>query len=280
MTRVKTHLKQLKDLPSGLKTFARHFATGKYEEIELGSTNRDAFGLRKFILVGTEQGSLFALDSANKGNIVWRLKLGGDILGTWILRESSAVRGQPPVVGILVSSGSGAEFVLVNGLDGVEYEREPVNLEVSNIGKAFQLPSGLVDGLGRRPVVVIPKKGIAKILPASADARTLLAQLGDKLYYSLREENAVQGYFFDIDVLSLFLRSLHPVSLRYPNMAFPNPSGDTTSLPLVPPTRRKSRIHRPRPRRSFRLLQIPQPTSHCPCRRRPLALPIHALSRR
>jgi hypothetical protein len=166
----------------------------------LGSTNRDAFGLRKFILVVTQQGTLVALDSANKGNIVWRLKLGGDVLGMWILRESSAVRGQPPLVGVMISSGGSVEMALVNGLDGVEFQRDSTNLEGSNIAKAFQVPAGLVDGLGRRPVVVIPKKGTAKVLPDSAEATALLAKLGNQMYYSVQEENAVQGYFLDTEV--------------------------------------------------------------------------------
>jgi hypothetical protein len=219
ITRLKTHIKQLKDLPTGLTTFARHFATGKYEEIDLESTNRDAFGLRKFILVVTKQGSLIALDSANKGNIVWRSGLGGDILGTWILRESSAVRGQPPLVGVLVSRMGGVEFVLINGLDGVEYERETANLEVLNIGKMFQVPVGLVDAFGRRPVIVVPHKESARVLPASAaEATSLLSPLSDKLYYSVQEDNAVQGYFFDTQV-SLFSHSQLTIRLY---QAFPH----------------------------------------------------------
>lgn len=210
LTRVTTHIKQLKDLPQGLTTFARHFATGRYEEIELGSTNRDAFGFRKFIIVATKQGTLLALDSANKGNIVWRLNLGGEILGTWTLRESSTVRGHPPVVGVIVANrndGRDGEFVLVNGLNGATTGKEPANLEVPNIVKAFQVPAGLVDGLGRRPVIVIPRTGTARILPETAEAKSLLARLGDTLYYSVRESDAVQGYFFDAEVCTASLQS-------------------------------------------------------------------------
>ena len=277
ITRVTTHIKQLKDLPTGLTAFARHFATGKYEEIDLESTNRDAFGLRKFILVVTKQGSLIALDSANKGNIVWRLGLAGEVLGTWILRESSAVRGQPPVVGVLVSSAGGVEFVLVNGLDGVEYEREPANLEVPNIVKMFQVPAGMVDAFGRRPVIVVPRKGGAKILPASTEATSLLSQLSDKVYYSVQEDNAIQGYFFNTQVPP-FSNQISPLGfVRHSDMALPSPSRHSPRLPLLPLSLRKSRLNRPRPGRPFCSLQIFEPSPLSSCRHRFQTLAIHTL---
>src|SRR5277367_2514890 len=94
ITRLTTHIAQLRDFPSGLMTFARHFATGKYEEIEPGSNHRDAFGLRKFVVVATETGKVLALDSASGGNIVWgRLFSETKVRGMWIVRESGARRG-------------------------------------------------------------------------------------------------------------------------------------------------------------------------------------------
>ena len=198
--RVITHIQQLRNLPSALVTFARHFATGRYEEIEIGGTNRDAFGLRKFIVVATKKGKVLALDSANRGNIVWSrlFDVEAKIHGMWILRESSAVRGKPPIIGMIVEKKGTYNFLQIDGLNGkvVEYEEFHYG-ELDGIVKTFLTPSGIVDSEGRRNVVVITTKRGARGLPFSPGASSLLAQLGDKLYYSVEESNAMQGYSFD-----------------------------------------------------------------------------------
>jgi ER membrane protein complex subunit 1 len=205
INRVSTHIKQLRDLPSGLKTFARHFATGRYEEIEIESTNRDAFGLRKFITVATETGKLVALDSANRGNVVWSQFIGEgtEIYGMWILRESSAVRGQPPLIGVLLEIDGNTEFWQVNGLDGAIFQKEPAHIEFPNIAKAFSVPLGVTDEQGHRAVIVIPSKGAAKVFPGEGNVNSVLSTLSDKLYYSVQGASAIQGYFFDSEVCSL-----------------------------------------------------------------------------
>jgi hypothetical protein len=204
LNRVSTHIKQLRNLPYGLKTFARHFATGRYEEIEIGTTNRDAFGLRKFIIVATETGKLVALDSANRGNVVWSqfVDEGTEIYGMWILRESSAVRGQPPLIGVLLETDGNTEFCQVNGLDGTFYRKEPAHIEFPNIAKAFSVPLGVTDDQGRRAVVVIPSKGAAKVFPGDGNIDSMMSTLSDKLYYSVQGVSAIQGYFFDSEVRS------------------------------------------------------------------------------
>jgi len=198
--RVTTHIKQLRNLPSGLFAFARHFATGSYEEIEIESTNRDAFGLRKFIIVATKTGKILALDSANRGNIVWSrlFDVGTKIHGMWILRESSAVRGKPPIIGMIVEKTGIYNFLQIDGLNGkvVEYE-EFHHGEMDGFIKAFLTPAGIVDSEGRRNVVVITANGVGRGLPSSADTRSLLSQMGNKSYYSVEESNAIQGYVFD-----------------------------------------------------------------------------------
>lgn len=191
-----THIKQLQNLPSGLITFARHFATGQYEEIELGSTNRDAFGLRKFIVVATKQGKVFALDSANKGNIVWSALFGSgsNVHGMWILRESNAVRGQPPLIGMIVEEGGVYTFLQMDGLIGKVVDSE--EFHVDGIAKAFTVP-GFVDSEGRRSVVVVTAMGQTKALPSTIDTGSLSAKMSEKLFYSVEESNALQGYTFD-----------------------------------------------------------------------------------
>jgi hypothetical protein len=196
--RVWAHIRQLRDLPSGLAAFGRHFATGRYEEIELGSMNRDAFGVRKFIVVATGTGKLMALDSANRGNLVWNrlLPSGTNILGMWILRESSALKGRPPVVGVLFEEGGVNKFSQIDGLTGTILEEEEVELGVGVV-KSFLAPVEIVDSERRRMVIVVTDKSLVKGLPPTSETSGLLSQVKDKIYFSIQEGDAIQGYVLD-----------------------------------------------------------------------------------
>jgi len=195
--RVITHVKQLSDLPSGLAAFARHFATGRYEEIQVESTYRDAFGLRKFIIVATETGKLLAMDSVNHGNIVWSQFFGQNyvINGVWLLRESNAVRGNPPLIGVLATAGDVKMFVQVDGLRGEIIDTEEFKLE--GMRASVLSPPGFFDKEGRRLVICVSEKGLVKALPSTDETVSLLRDIGDKLYYFTRKSDAIQGYALD-----------------------------------------------------------------------------------
>lgn len=196
--RLTAHIKQLRDLPSGLMAFGRHFATGRYEEIEIGSVNRDAFGLRKFIIVATDRGKIMALDSANRGNVVWSrlLAIGTRVQGIWILRESSAVRGKPPVIGVLIEGSEGIKFLQVDGLKGTILEEEWVEIP-GGIVKSFLAPGEILDSEHRRVVFVVTDKGMVKGLPSTPTRAGLSSQLADNLYFSIQDGNAIQGYIIN-----------------------------------------------------------------------------------
>lgn len=86
--RLQRQIVDAKDLPSYLVHFARRFATGSYasassvvtpatsthatshETSSVVELARDEFGFRKIIVVATEYGKLYGLDSSN-GEIVW-----------------------------------------------------------------------------------------------------------------------------------------------------------------------------------------------------------------
>lgn len=195
ITRVATHIAQLKDLPSGLATFARHFATGKYEEIEPGSHHRDAFGLRKYVIVATNKGKLLALDSASGGNIVWG-KLFPDmrVKGTWIVRESGARRGAEPVVGVLLEKEGLYTFVTVNGLDGEVLTVEDVGFRAGEeIVKGFVVPGGAVGTGGEKVIVLVSERGSVKTVPSTVGIE-VLSTMSDQLFYSVQDLNGIQGY--------------------------------------------------------------------------------------
>ena len=255
LTRVKTHIKQLRDLPSGLSRFAKHFATGRYEEIELGSVNRDAFGLRKFIVLASgmgKGGKVVVIDSANQGRVVWSKFFGrrARVQGMWILRESSAVRGQPPLIGVLLVDGAGCRFLQINGLDGTVVNEDVCQLGFGDVVMAFAAPLGVLDEEGRRPVVVIPKVGPAKIFPESGTSKTILERFGDKIYYSLQEDGIIQGFHLDISVILTF--SLLTVDFRkHTYLAFQSTTRQSAPLGIISFSRRKGCIHRTSPRRSI-----------------------------
>jgi hypothetical protein len=195
ITRLTTHIAQLRDLPSGLVTFARHFASGKYEEIEPGSYHRDAFGLRKFVVVATETGKVLALDSASSGNIVWaRLFSETKVQGMWIVRESGARRGAVLVVGVLLEKEGLYSFVTVNGLDGEVLAVEEVGFDVGEgIVKGFVVPGGVVDTGGEKVVVLVSERGNIKAVPSNL-GKEVLSQVSEKLFYSVQESDGIQGY--------------------------------------------------------------------------------------
>jgi hypothetical protein len=180
LNRVKSHIKQLRGLPSGLLAFARHFATGSYEEIELESVYRDSFGFRKFIITGTSTGKLITLDSANRGNIAWSRYLGPDaqIHGMWILRESSVVRDKGPLLGVLLARGNHHHFLQVDALEGTIIKQTPCTVDLNRVNKVFQLPFGIVDDEGRRPIVVVPEVGEAIMLPMSCCINEMFFKIG------------------------------------------------------------------------------------------------------
>jgi ER membrane protein complex subunit 1 len=196
--RVTAHIRQLRNLPAGLAAFARHFATGRYEEVEVGSVNRDAFGLRKFVIVASRLGKLLALDSANGGNVVWSriLPAGTRVKGMWVLRESSARRGKPPVIGVLtVNDSLDSKFLQVDGLTGQILVQEDVG-DVP-IVKSFLAPGETIDSEQRRIVVAITDDHRPIVLPSSSEEASLFSTLADKVYFSVREADAIQGFVLD-----------------------------------------------------------------------------------
>jgi ER membrane protein complex subunit 1 len=225
ISRVAAHIRQLGDLPAGLAAFARHFATGRYEEVEAGSVNRDAFGLRKLVIVASRLGKLLALDSANGGNVVWTRILPAEtrVRGMWILRESSAVRGKPPVIGVLTVNGVVNKFLQVDGLSGWILEEEEVG-DVP-IVKSFLAPGETLDSEQRRIVVAVTDEYRPIMLPSSSEEASLFFTLADKVYFSVQEANAIQGFVLDSVHPPFLLVSSFQSSEAIPTWRFETPPG-------------------------------------------------------
>jgi hypothetical protein len=118
--RLTTHVLQLKDLPAFVLSYAnpsslftRAPVAVPHSEVEIGINKtiqplyRDQFGLRKVLIFSTEKGKIVAVDSANKGQIIWSrlFSMGHDIKNIIIVRHAN-VR-LPPVLAVIAQTQDG-----------------------------------------------------------------------------------------------------------------------------------------------------------------------------
>ncbi|KAF9958888.1 hypothetical protein BGZ65_001096, partial [Modicella reniformis] len=119
--RLTLHIVQLKGLPAFIVSYANPsslFRTPpvatEFSEVQIGSPNntiqplyRDQFGVRKILIFSTTKGKLVAVDSANKGQIIWSryFTWGHDIKNIVLVRHAH-VR-LPPILAVIAESASG-----------------------------------------------------------------------------------------------------------------------------------------------------------------------------
>ncbi|KAF9536853.1 hypothetical protein EC957_009519 [Mortierella hygrophila] len=138
--RLTSHVHQLKDLPAFLLSYANPSSlftkapvAVPYSEVQIGVNNtiqplyRDQFGLRKILIFSTEKGKLIAVDSANKGQIIWSrfFSMGHDIKNIIIIRHAN-VR-LPPVLAVIAQTEDGGKnkvtrMYRLNALTGKDYD--------------------------------------------------------------------------------------------------------------------------------------------------------------
>ncbi|KAF9920551.1 hypothetical protein FBU30_009610 [Linnemannia zychae] len=138
--RVTLHISQLKDLPAFILSYANPSSlftkapvAVPYSEVQIGANKtiqplyRDQFGLRKVLIFSTEKGKIVAVDSGNKGQIIWSrfFSMGHDIKNLFIVRHAN-VR-LPPVLAVIAQTEDGGEnkvirMYRINALTGKDYE--------------------------------------------------------------------------------------------------------------------------------------------------------------
>ncbi|KAG0202565.1 hypothetical protein BGX28_004979 [Mortierella sp. GBA30] len=162
--RLTLHIAQLKDLPAFVLSYANPSSLFKkapvateYSEVQIGSANntiqplyRDQFGLRKILIFSTTKGKVVAVDSANKGQIIWSrfFPWGHDIKNLVLVRHAN-VR-LPPVLAIVAETVDGGQHRMIrlyrlNALTGEDYESNsfyfPASAWIpSGYLSAFKLP--------------------------------------------------------------------------------------------------------------------------------------------
>ncbi|CAO3567054.1 unnamed protein product [Mortierella alpina] len=138
--RLASHMSQLKDLPAFVLSYANPSSlfskapvATEYSEVHITLNNtiqplyRDQFGVRKILVFGTTKGKLVAVDSANKGQIVWSkyYPWGHDIKNLVLVRHAN-VR-LPPVLAMFAETIDGGQnkvirMYRINALNGEDYE--------------------------------------------------------------------------------------------------------------------------------------------------------------
>ncbi|KAF9970863.1 hypothetical protein BGZ73_006289 [Actinomortierella ambigua] len=218
--RLTKHISQLKDLPQFIISYANPSSlfqkppkAARYSEVEIGAANRtlsplyrDQFGIRKLLIMSTGKGKLVAMDTANKGQIVWSrlFNQGHDIKHVFTVRSAN-VR-LPPLIAVVAqtSDGSGGHLIRMyrlNALTGEDYESEnhffPASSWIPAAYKnAIKLP--LEDSDERTQVIVIADERMhLTTFPTSIDVQEQFKNFADDFYFLLDKKigaKSLQGY--------------------------------------------------------------------------------------
>lgn len=160
--RVKRHINDLQYLPDWLKNLPKRILTSFLtDEV----SNLDGFGIAKSVVVATENGRVFSIDSGNHGSVSWSVKAAET--ETWNVK---AIITQPGLVTVYAEDGS---TVALNVSSGEIIRRTPASTQVHSIA--------VVDN-GSVPVTVGVKEdgtpaeavdGPGLLVTLSADGRLL-----------------------------------------------------------------------------------------------------------
>lgn len=105
--RVKRHIKDLEYLPEWLKELPKRILTSILtDEV----SNLDSFGISKPIIIATENGRVFALDSGNHGAVSWNVK--ATETETWNVK---AIITQPGLATVYADDGSSVTLKVSSG---------------------------------------------------------------------------------------------------------------------------------------------------------------------
>ncbi|KAL2846445.1 hypothetical protein BJY01DRAFT_234590 [Aspergillus pseudoustus] len=120
--RVKRHLKDLEHLPDWLKELPKRILTSLLaDEV----SNLDGFGVSKPIIVATENGRVYALDSGNHGRVSWSVKAAES--DTWNVK---AILTEPGLATVYADDGSS---VSLNVTTGDITQRSPATGKIRSI---------------------------------------------------------------------------------------------------------------------------------------------------
>ncbi|KAF9165360.1 hypothetical protein DFQ26_000226 [Actinomortierella ambigua] len=218
--RLTMHLSQLKDLPQFLISYANPSSLFRkapkavpYSEVGIGASNRtlsplyrDQFGVRKLMIVSTGKGKLVAMDTANKGQIVWsrQFNWGHDIKNVFTVRPANL--RLPPLIAVVAETGDGSgghmiRMYRLNALTGQDYESESHFFPSSSwipagYKNAIKLP--FEESEERTQVIVVADDRMhLTTFPTSIEVQEHFKNFADNFYFLLDKKigaKSLNGY--------------------------------------------------------------------------------------
>ncbi|KAL3457194.1 hypothetical protein BJX64DRAFT_280788 [Aspergillus heterothallicus] len=169
--RVKRHLKDLEHLPDWLKELPKRVLTSLLaDEV----SNLDSFGVSRPVIVATENGRVYALDSGNHGRVSWSVKAAeGD---SW---DVKAILTEPGFATVYADDGSS---VTLNVTSGVITQRSPASGKIRSIAGADGRVLGWSTKDSQSPVwEFLPSPGEKIIYATARPAHDPVASIGKVL---------------------------------------------------------------------------------------------------
>ncbi|KAE8352152.1 hypothetical protein BDV28DRAFT_6064 [Aspergillus coremiiformis] len=148
--RVKRHVKDLEHLPEWLKSLPKRILTSFVtDEV----SNLDSFGISKPVIVATENGRVYALDSGKHGAVSWGVKAAET--ETW---NPIAVITQPGIATVYADDGSS---VVLNIASGEIIMRTPASTKLRSVAVLNDPPAPLIVGISEdgTPVESVDRPG-------------------------------------------------------------------------------------------------------------------------
>ena len=141
--RVKRHINDLRYLPDYLQAVPERLLSSILPETTShvpGPLASDSFGFNKIVIVATQRGRVYGLDTGNHGNVIWNVKAFAvpagrkwDVKGIWVENTK----------GIATIRGSDGEYILVQTTTGVKVETmKPGSWPPVTSAVAVDSPSG------------------------------------------------------------------------------------------------------------------------------------------
>ncbi|KAG0300521.1 hypothetical protein BGZ98_009123 [Dissophora globulifera] len=218
--RLSLHIGQLKGLPAFILSYANPSSLFtkapvaiEYSEVQIGARNktvqplyRDQFGIRKILVFSTEKGKVVALDSGNKGQILWShyYPWGHDIKNLIVVRHAN-VRLPPVIVIVAETTDGGGNKVIrtyrLNALTGEDYESENYLFPASSwvpSGHVATVKLPLEDPDEKTQVLVLldQRMGIT-LYPNTESVRETFKTMSDDIYLMLENKigsKELKGY--------------------------------------------------------------------------------------
>lgn len=171
--RLTRHMGELQNLPSYLAHIPMRIFNamlpGDVTPVDAGALARDNFGFRKLVILATERGRVYCLDTANAGKVVWshrafEIPAGQkwDVKGVFVDNAKGEV----------MIKGANDEYVVLKAVDGATVELQP------QIAGVHVQSTAVVDSAAGKHLLDVLEGGLLPILPGDKAPKDTLVVRG------------------------------------------------------------------------------------------------------